>query len=371
MKKSFPVNINGQIFYFDEDAYTRLNTYYTNLRHTFTTEDGTEIVQDIENRIAEIIIDERSQGPYSVINIEAVDDLITRMGQPEELADNNDETPRPGRSTPPPYHGTGAQAQPIKPQRKLYRNVNNKVIAGVISGLAQYLNVNVTALRIIVVILSLFSYLWPAIILYIIGWLLIPAAETPRQMLEMRGESVTVDSIGKSTIQGMDNGFSPDSKNTFFRALGRIFSVTLMSFLGFLGLILGFVMAVVMIMSVSGILSYSIWGTTRFLPYPDHPMLGLVVMFLLSLVFLIPAVAATWAACCTLFKARGVSRRTAIILAVIEFVLIVLMFTFWRVVVENHPGMEPSKIIMSPLLNVQGIDSCLISLSVALMFLCA
>ena len=44
MKKTFPVNINGKIFYIDEDAYKLLQDYLSQLRATFPGQEGTRSV---------------------------------------------------------------------------------------------------------------------------------------------------------------------------------------------------------------------------------------------------------------------------------------------------------------------------------------
>ena len=57
-------------------------------------------------------------------------------------------------------------------KRKLYKSSKNKKLAGVCGGLAEYLNIDVTVVRLIWAILSLF-YGW-GIIIYIICALVIP-----------------------------------------------------------------------------------------------------------------------------------------------------------------------------------------------------
>lgn len=54
MKRTFPVNINGKVFYIDEDAYELLQNYLDQLRATFPGSEGDEIVSDIESRISEL-----------------------------------------------------------------------------------------------------------------------------------------------------------------------------------------------------------------------------------------------------------------------------------------------------------------------------
>lgn len=59
-------------------------------------------------------------------------------------------------------------------QRKLYRSTTQKMIAGVCAGWAEYLNVDVTLVRLVFVVLALLG--GPGILLYIILWII-----TPRQ----------------------------------------------------------------------------------------------------------------------------------------------------------------------------------------------
>ena len=88
MKKTFPVNINGKIFYIDEDAYKLLLDYLSQLRTTFTGAEGEEIVNDIESRISEHF-DERIRLGANVIVLEDVNRVIGTIGRPEELSDDS------------------------------------------------------------------------------------------------------------------------------------------------------------------------------------------------------------------------------------------------------------------------------------------
>lgn len=54
MKRTYPANIDGQIFYIDEDAFELLKNYLDQLRLTFRGSEGQEIVGDIESRIREL-----------------------------------------------------------------------------------------------------------------------------------------------------------------------------------------------------------------------------------------------------------------------------------------------------------------------------
>ena len=60
----------------------------------------------------------------------------------------------------------------MKDGKKLYRSHNNKMIAGVCSGIGKYFNVDPTVIRLLFVLLSL--AVLPGFLLYIIAWILMP-----------------------------------------------------------------------------------------------------------------------------------------------------------------------------------------------------
>ena len=61
-------------------------------------------------------------------------------------------------------------------EKKLRRS-NNKMIAGICSGIADYLAIDPTIVRIVYVLLSLSTVAFPGIILYIIFLLIMPQPE--------------------------------------------------------------------------------------------------------------------------------------------------------------------------------------------------
>ena len=65
-------------------------------------------------------------------------------------------------------------------EKKLYRNTSNKMIVGVCSGLADYLKVDPTIVRLIWALVSLFG---PGILAYIIAALIIP--EKPSNIIDV------------------------------------------------------------------------------------------------------------------------------------------------------------------------------------------
>ncbi|HEY6065778.1 MAG TPA: PspC domain-containing protein [Thermoanaerobaculia bacterium] len=64
--------------------------------------------------------------------------------------------------------------------RRLTRSNRNKMIAGVCGGLAEYLNMDPTVVRVLYVLVSVLSAAFPGIIAYIILMFLMPPPEEVR-----------------------------------------------------------------------------------------------------------------------------------------------------------------------------------------------
>ena len=58
---------------------------------------------------------------------------------------------------------------------RLFRNTNNKVIGGVAAGLADYLQVDVTVIRVLLVLSFFIPKPFPIVLIYIIMWIVMPA----------------------------------------------------------------------------------------------------------------------------------------------------------------------------------------------------
>ena len=57
--------------------------------------------------------------------------------------------------------------------KRLYRS-SDRIVAGVCGGIAEYFDIDPTLIRVVYVILSLFSVAFPGVLLYIILVILIP-----------------------------------------------------------------------------------------------------------------------------------------------------------------------------------------------------
>lgn len=83
MKKTYSINLNNQVFYIDENAYTQLQHYIETLeKYYFAEEDGKEIMMDIESRIAELLKEFLQKSHKEAISQTDIDKVIEIMGTP-------------------------------------------------------------------------------------------------------------------------------------------------------------------------------------------------------------------------------------------------------------------------------------------------
>ena len=160
MKKNITINLCGRLFNIDEDAYSLLQNYLETLRSFFSHQvDGGDIVNDIEERVAELLSELNGQG-VEAINIDHVKDIINRIGRPEQFTDDESGAERADSaafaSNEQHYENKGINGlKSFFKGKKLYRNPKDKMIAGVVSGLSSYFECDVTLLRILATVLIL------------------------------------------------------------------------------------------------------------------------------------------------------------------------------------------------------------------------
>jgi len=235
MKKTLTVNLNSIVFHIDDDAYEMLQTYLSEIADHFQSDDErTEIMKDIEARIAELF-NEKLQKNKNVINLTDVQEIIEVMGKPSQYT-GDDEEPE-----------TSPKADKKQKSRRFYRDPENAILGGIAGGLAAYFNLDVTLIRIILVVM-VFLGVGFIIPIYIVVWFVAPAALTSSQRLEMQGEDVTVENI-KTEVNNVKNYMESDKFKESAQGAGeRILEILRWLFkiiFGFVGAIIGIVGIVV------------------------------------------------------------------------------------------------------------------------------
>ncbi len=197
MNKTVNINLANLLFHIDENAYLKLQRYLEAIKRSFAGTTGSdEIIADIEARIAELFY-EKMENERQVITHKEVDEVIAIMGQPEDYhVDEDIFSDTPSGST-----STGSSAAPGK-VKKLYRDIDNKYIGGVCAGLQHYLGFDALWIRLIFILLGVFTGF--GFIAYILLWILVPEAATTAQKLDMTGEPVNISNIERKVKEGFD-----------------------------------------------------------------------------------------------------------------------------------------------------------------------
>ena len=244
MKKTVNINLAGTFFHIDEDAFAKLSRYLEAVKKSISDPvGGDEIIQDIEARIAELF-SERLEINTQVISTRELDAIIKIMGQPEDYIMDEDATQT--------NSATGNQTKgETTSNKQLFRDSDNKFIAGVCSGLSHYLGLEVIWVRLFWIFLS-FVTTGFGVIAYLLFWILVPGAETTSEKLKMTGEPINISNIEKKFNEGYQK-VSQNIKNvdydkyeekikkgsaTFFDSLGAILSTVFKIGIKFFGLLI-------------------------------------------------------------------------------------------------------------------------------------
>lgn len=176
MKKNISINISGIIFHIEEDGYDSLRKYLDSINRYFGSfEDSSEILSDIESRIAEIFLSKLNEGKQ-VITLDDVNSVMATMGNvndfkaAEEQEFLMDDQPKATRDS-----SRASSAPPVN--KKLLRDQRRKILGGVCAGLGHYFNIDPVWPRVLFALLVLGSY-GGLFVAYIILWIVLPASES-------------------------------------------------------------------------------------------------------------------------------------------------------------------------------------------------
>lgn len=247
MKKNITINLCGRLFQIDEDAYEMLQHYTESLRSHFGRQvGGEEIANDIEARIAELF-DELKQRGNEAVTIDHVKDIITRIGKPEELTGEEEKSDfswqQEGQRVYDHVRSSGRRAydnlRASTADKRLFRNPKDKLVFGVLSGVAAYTNTDVLFWRLGTVIFTFFYGI--GFLIYIVMAIIMPEAKTPEQRLQMEGKEVNPQNLADVVV---DEKRTPSESGSGLR---EVFSLLMKIIIGFfvgIAVIVGFVLAV-------------------------------------------------------------------------------------------------------------------------------
>ncbi|MBL4659128.1 MAG: PspC domain-containing protein [Alcanivoracaceae bacterium] len=169
MNKVINIEISSQVFWIDEAAYKKLLAYLKKIKQQLTDDAcASEIFQDIELRIAELLYAQRND-EKKAIDSEQLTKVIEQVG----YIDSED-------------------LETVSP-RKSYLDQQNKILAGVCAGLAVRLNIPAFILRLAFVALTALFGL--GIVIYLIFWFSLDTNSSRNATLETQGKAKTAKQI--------------------------------------------------------------------------------------------------------------------------------------------------------------------------------
>lgn len=258
MNKVVTVNLNGRAYQIEEHGYALLNKYLGQAEAQLSDNpDREEIIADFEQAIAEKC-DELLGDSKTVVGNSEIAAIIEQMGPVDGKESDADTATQPA----------------TKPVKRFYLIKEGAIIGGVCTGLATYFNIDVTIVRLIVIVATFLSS-GALILAYLVLLFIVPEAKTPEQKAAAQGtnfDSKTLIETAKKKYAAVNNEehwkrVAEDSK-PMLTGIGSVIRTTLRIGAGICaagGILLLSVLAVVGISSVWTILvDHSIYGVIVF-----------------------------------------------------------------------------------------------------------
>jgi phage shock protein PspC (stress-responsive transcriptional regulator) len=199
MNKVIAINLGGNAYQLEEGGYDALRAYLeTAAARLQGNPDRDEILSDIERAIAEKFRALLASHKTVVITQE-VAAVLAEMGPIE--AD-------PGEAAAPGASGTSANgaageeraARSGGTPRRLYRIHEGAMIAGVCNGVAAYVNIDPTLVRLAFVVLTLF---WGSgLLVYLVMAIMVPEARSPEEKTAASGDPSTAQEFIRRAKKG-------------------------------------------------------------------------------------------------------------------------------------------------------------------------
>src|SRR6266404_410644 len=204
MNEVTKIHLGRQAFTISAAAHKALRSYLDAIEKQVGDKD---VVEEVELRMAELLTERGIKGE-KVVLMKDIDFLKEHLGNPKDFKEDGDEVASEEPST-----------------KRLFRDTDNGMIAGVAGGLAKYFGVDVLLIRILFVIGTI---AWGGgILLYIVLWLLVPEAKTSSERLQMAGKPVTVDSL-KEVVERADvKGAAHRANNSIAGPINSFFGFVL------------------------------------------------------------------------------------------------------------------------------------------------
>ncbi len=351
MEDIIKVSIANVAFSIEREAHLRLEQYISSLEeHYAENPNADEIVSGIEERISEIL----SERGYRerIVPVAMVEELIAILGSVEDLDGD--------------YVNSGTRKTQLK--KRLYRDVENKLVGGVCAGLGAYFGLDPIIFRLafsLAVILSIvfeseLFLLW--VVIYILLWIITPAAVTSFQKCRMRGEENNIGAIQR----GVENGTRAAetgsvSQRKIVSGISRVFSVVFGVFVlgaGLLGL-LTTICGALGVSMVDWVIPFSV---ADFITMVTVSSKWVSVLFIVSIILVaaIPAVALIYWGLLLLFHLKSPKWRPGLIMFILWIIsligLVVVSFSYVSALPDNSDYYEKIGIAPADTIYVEYVD---------------
>jgi phage shock protein PspC (stress-responsive transcriptional regulator) len=334
MKTTVQVSLNGIAFNLDENAYRQLKSYIDELQLHFAN--NTEIIDDIEARIADLL-SLRIKSAEQAVSINDINEIVETIGKPEDFDEEaNTENFRKH------FENTNNSAK-----KRLYRDTDNKIIAGVCSGIGHYLNINVAWIRVIFIVFAVTSiklsglHFWFSnhfifgipfmLFVYIVLWIVVPRTKTPRQNLEMHGYT---------SAQHSADIDSSDRRNDFGSFIINVFRLFIQICAGISLSIIGIVCISLLFAGIACFFGGSLFGGKNLVSLLDYVYIGEInVLFVKSLIaalIFIPVGVLAYVLLKILMRLKVKDKPVMIFLFAVWFIAAMLAFGCAVTVFENY-----------------------------------
>ena len=172
MKKVVSISLNGIAFQLEEPGYEELRVYLDRAEARLQgSPDRAEVMADLEQAIGEKC--SRALGPHkTVVSATEISAILTEMG-PVESAEEQPAAAAPDAA----FNAAPATSSVPLPRKRLFKVREGEMWAGVCNGIAAYLGLDVTWVRIGVVLLTVFTTGF-VILVYFALAIIVPYAET-------------------------------------------------------------------------------------------------------------------------------------------------------------------------------------------------
>jgi phage shock protein PspC (stress-responsive transcriptional regulator) len=201
------IHLGRQPFTAAVDAHAELKAYTSAIENQVHDHD---VIEEVELRMAELLTERGITGDKVILKTD-VDYLKQQLGNPKDFGDGSDAS------------DTETDKQPDG--KRLFRDPENGMIAGVSAGLGSYFGVDAALFRILFVIATIAGG-W-GLLVYIALWLLVPPVKSGSDRLRMRGESVTLSNLKEVVDRADAKGAAVRAGNTIAPMINTIFRIAL------------------------------------------------------------------------------------------------------------------------------------------------